>query len=207
MSRKNTQSIALRRSVAVVGEGETESLYFNSVRKSMMVGFKLVTDVPRHPDIKEIRACADRLLKDGFDCVVVLVDMDRYRANAKEMETYKRAKAALERRGVMVLETFPCTEFWFLLHFLPNGRRCLHKDCEDVVRELRKYLPDYEKKRKYLSSIYQRLSEKGDLARARRSAKDTSEWVRREGIDADFSELYKLFDLLDEIRGEKKERT
>lgn len=203
MSRKKTGSIALRRSVAIVGEGETEAQYFDSVRKSMMVGFRLLTDVPRHPDIKEMRACAGRLLDAGYEYVVVLVDMDRYRANAKEMETYRRAKAALEKRGVMVLETFPCTEFWFLLHFLPEGRRRLHKDCADVVRELRKYLPDYEKKRKYLEGIYQRLSEKGDFARARRSAKDTSEWVRREGADADFSELYRLFDLLDEIRGGK----
>lgn len=54
-----------------------------------------------------------------------------------------------------------------------------------------------------MEGIYQRLSEKGDFARARRSAKDTSEWVRREGADADFSELYRLFDLLDEIRGGK----
>lgn len=70
----------------------------------------------RYPHMSKL---VNDYVRRQYDYVVCLVDMDRLLAHPAEMETYKHLKSKSDS-CVMWVETNPCTEFWFLLHFLPS---------------------------------------------------------------------------------------
>ena len=84
------------------------------------------------------------------------------------MPLYRTAKSKAEKSGIQIIETNPCTEFWFLLHFLPHLSTKVYTTYEEVVSDLSKYPPKYEKSKKYFqrTPLYQYLTEYGDLSRA-----------------------------------------
>lgn len=71
----------------------------------------------------------------------------------------------------MFIETNPCTGFWFLLHFLPNMVCKHYESYEQLLPELQKYMPVYEKTKRYFirTNLYKYLTENGDLERALRN--------------------------------------
>ena len=112
------------KSIAIIGEGETEWFYFDSLRVACRYPFKVAPDFPQHSDINHILKLVESYLNKQYDFIVCLFDMDRLYQYPSEMQLYQRAKkkySAKKYAGkVMFVETNPCTEFWFLLHFLPN---------------------------------------------------------------------------------------
>ncbi len=108
-----------KKSIAVIGEGITEWFYFDSLRIAHRYPFKVAPDFPQHSDIQHMSKLVNDYVRRQYDYVVCLVDMDRLLAHPAEMETYKRLKSKSDS-CVLWVETNPCTEFWFLLHFLPS---------------------------------------------------------------------------------------
>ena len=49
-------------------------------------------------------------LSEGYDYVVCLIDMDRLHEKPAEMKKYQSFKTRKENRGIMFIETSPCTE-------------------------------------------------------------------------------------------------
>lgn len=111
--------MAVKKSIAIIGEGETEWFYFDSLRIACRYPFKVAPDFPQHSDIPHMAKLAESYVKCETDYVICLVDMDRLLQNPKEMETYSKIRKKSSRK-IMWVETNPCTEFWFLLHFLPQ---------------------------------------------------------------------------------------
>ncbi|WP_057936115.1 RloB family protein [Algoriphagus resistens] len=149
--RHRHQRIPLRDTVAIVGDGQTESIYFADVRD---------TDRPKNlhifPDfpgkIGSYRGVLDRdleLSKD-YTYVYALIDMDTIIQDRQGGEYYRR-KMEVQHAGVKVLENNPCFEMWFLLHFMRTGR--LFSNCEQVSTELSKRgrIVNYIKSGKFLS--------------------------------------------------------
>ena len=112
------------KSIAIIGEGETEWFYFDSLRIACRYPFKVAPDFPQHSDINHILKLIESYLNKQYDYIVCLFDMDRLYKYSSEMQLYQRAKKEYGKKKyvgkVMFVETNPCTEFWFLLHFLPN---------------------------------------------------------------------------------------
>ena len=67
----------MRKSIAIIGEGETEWFYFESLRVACRYPFKVAPDFPQHSDIPHIAKLAENKIKSEYDHVVCLVDMDR----------------------------------------------------------------------------------------------------------------------------------
>ena len=109
------------KSIAIIGEGETEWFYFDSLRIACRYPFKVAPDFPQHSDINHILKLVESYLNKQYDYIVCLFDMDRLFQFPSEMQLYQRAKkkygAKKYAERVMFVETNPCTEFWFLLHF------------------------------------------------------------------------------------------
>ena len=109
------------KSIAIIGEGETEWFYFDSLRIACRYPFKVAPDFPQHSDINHILKLVESYLNKQYDYIVCLFDMDRLYQYPSEMQLYQRAKKEYSKkkytRKVMFVETNPCTEFWFLLHF------------------------------------------------------------------------------------------
>ena len=159
--------MAVKKSIAIIGEGETEWWYFDTLRIACRYKFKVAPDFPQHSDISHMAKLAEEYVKREMDYVVCLVDMDRLLRLPKEMETYQRLKKN-SPRNVIWIETNPCTEFWFLLHFLPQISTKHYETYEDVLPDLQRYMPGYEKTARYFkkNNLYKYLTEHGDLERA-----------------------------------------
>lgn len=196
-----------RLSIAIIGEGETEWFYFESLRVAKRYPFKVAPALAQHADISHMVKLVDYFVKEDFDQVFCLLDMDRLLRVSKEMQVYQNAKRRYSKnKGTKVtfVETNPCTEFWFLLHFLPGLTSKNYCTYEDVVLDLRRYLPGYEKTKRYLgrNNLYQLLCKEGDLSKAMQN----SEILRKLSMDnpddyRSYSEIHGVLKALDELAG------
>ena len=96
--------MAVRKSIAIIGEGETEWWYFDTLRIACRYKFKVAPDFPQHSDISHMAKLAEDYVKRDTDYVVCLVDMDRLLSVPAEMATYQQLKKNCPR-NVMLIET------------------------------------------------------------------------------------------------------
>jgi hypothetical protein len=189
-----------RKSIAIIGEGETEWFYFDSLRTYRRYNLKIAPDFPRHSDIEHMKVLADKYIDEEFDYVICLVDMDRIFSIPAEQKKYNKLKS---KKGVTYLETNPCTEFWFLLHFLPHLSEKRYHSQDDLIRELQKYMPGYDKTKHYFKrvNLYQYLCEHGDINKAMINADKLAEYSRKNPDDRiAYSEVQKLIRLIDKLQ-------
>lgn len=192
----------VRRSLAIIGEGETEWFYFDSLRIAERYPFKLVPGMPSHSDIGHILNLAEKYIRERFDYVICLIDMDRMKQVPAELKRYQTEKRKKKYEKVWFVETYPCTEFWFLLHFLPNLSERRYNSCDDLLPELCKYMPGYEKTKKYFArtNLYLYLQKHGDINRAIENAKKLSDLSKLNPDDEiAYSEIYKVVELLNKL--------
>ncbi len=192
-----------KKSIAIIGEGITEWFYFDSLRITRRYPFKVAPDFPQHSDIQHIAKLVSDYIRRQYDYVVCLVDMDRLLANPSEMQVYNTVRKSTDA-NVMWIETNPCTEFWFLLHFLPGPSVRHYTNQDQAITELRKYMPEYEKTKRYLAKadIYRYLRDNGDLPRAMSNASTLCRLSQESEDDyMAYSEIHKVLELLDRISG------
>ena len=192
----------MKKSIAIIGEGETEWFYFESLRIARRYPFKLSPGFPQHADIEHILKLAKAKLAEHYDYVVCLIDMDRLYEKPAEMQKYQSFKNRKENRDIMFIETSPCTEFWFLLHFLPDNTLRRFQNYDQLIPELRKYMPGYEKTKHYFirTKLYDYLVANGSLERAKLNAEKLSQMSKTLPEDRiAYSEIYKVVKLLDDL--------
>lgn len=191
------------KSIAIIGEGETEWFYFDSLRVACRFPFKVAPDFPQHSDIHHVLKLVESYIDKQYDYVVCLFDMDRLYQFPSEMQLYQRAKKKYSAKKyaerVIFIETNPCTEFWFLLHFLPNVVCRRYDSYEQLLPELQKYMPEYEKTKRYFkrTNLYKFLTENGDLERAIQNSEKLCLLSEKTPEDLiAYSEVYKVIELL-----------
>jgi hypothetical protein len=147
---KTARRQILRYTVALVGDGHTESIYFSDLRDTDRPdNLHIQPDFPtRFGSYEGVLGRAIALATD-FDRVYALIDMDAILAQ-NQLAAYQDHKANAERQNVIVLENNPCFEIWLLLHFRMTGR--LFQNCQEVVQELRRFIHNYDKSRRFLSA-------------------------------------------------------
>lgn len=194
----------MKKSLAIFGEGITEWYYIESLRIARRYPFTMRPSIPQHADIKHMLAQAKKCLDEGYDEVICLMDMDRLNTHPTEMQVYQKAKIQAVFRRVTFIETDPCTEYWFLLHFVERSSTKRFADYTAVETKLRKYLPNYSKSENYLRKIrlYDFLVEHGDLNKALSLARKSAD-LHNQGNENSYSQMYKLFDKLDEFAKQK----
>ena len=203
--------MAVKKSIAIIGEGETEWWYFETLRVACRYKFKVAPDFPQHSDIPHMAKLAEDYVKRETDYVVCLVDMDRLLRVPAEMATYQKLKKK-SSRNVIWIETNPCTEFWFLLHFLPQLTSKHYETYEDVLPDLQHYMPGYEKTARYFkkNNLYKYLTENGDLQRAISYAEELTRLSEASPEDRiAYSQMHLVFKLIksmDEKEADKNEQ-
>lgn len=146
--------------MAVEGNNETETLYFQDFGKAVGRSIRFTpgndTD-PVHLAHSLIQEAQKRGLnpKDG-DQLYCLVDAD---VNPNKDIQIERADKIAKKRGARLIVSAPCFEIWFLCHFEKGGSHYASND--DVIAELRRFIPDYQKNRK---GIYDDLASKTSIA-------------------------------------------
>lgn len=151
---------------------------------------------------------AEDYVKREYDYVVCLVDMDRLLQKPKEMQTYQRIRKQSSKK-IMWIETNPCTEFWFLLHFLPQLSVKLYESYEALLPELQRYMPGYEKTARYFrkNNLYRYLTENGDLQRAMEYAEELSRLSETTPEDRiAYSQVHRVFELIASINDTNQDK-
>ena len=75
----------MKKSIAIIGEGETEWFYFESLRVKCRYPFKVAPDFPQHSNIGHVVKLVGTYVGQEYDYVICLVDMDRLLRIPKEM--------------------------------------------------------------------------------------------------------------------------
>ena len=168
MARK-TKSRPPKFQVAIVGEGETEWFYFSNMRQNEKFSFKVAPDLPKHSDYKSIIQTARNKRDEGYDLVFCVFDLDRIITNDTEKKGYNLEKSKTNaNKGIEFIETMPCIELWFLLHFLKTYSSKVYLDYNQVKIPLWNYIPNYEKTAKFLKPIrlYEYMNKNGNFDKA-----------------------------------------
>ena len=88
----NDMGRTVTKSIAIIGEWDTEWFYFDSLRIACRYPFKVAPDFPQHSDINHILKLVESYLNRQYDYVVCLFDMDRLFQYPSEMQLYQQAK-------------------------------------------------------------------------------------------------------------------
>ena len=189
-----------RKSIAIIGEGLTEYRYVDDLRTTERYRFSLVPGIPKHPDIDDIVRLAQERVSAGYDYVLCLIDMDVIEGNHDKMEHYRALKN--DNPKIIFVESSPCTEYWFLMHFMPGPSSKEYANYDAVAQELKKHIPNYDKTEAFFNKthIYRELKETGDMVRAIGLSRELDELRAKEPeVYKSYSQMYKLFDIIEEI--------
>lgn len=189
-----------RKSIAIIGEGLTEYRYVDDMRTTERYRFSLVPGIPKHSDIDDIVRLAKNRMNAGYDYVLCLIDMDVIEGNHDKMEHYRTLKR--DNSKIIFVESNPCTEYWFLMHFMPGPSSKEYADYNAVAQELKKHILNYEKSESFFNKthIYRELKEKGDMEKAIELSRELDLLHEREPeVYKSYTQMYKLFDIIKEI--------
>ena len=170
MARNNTHKKRIGKKIyAIIVDGETEVWYFQ-----MMKRHESLLNIDIRPELPKKKKLADQynsVIENknlGYDKIIWLLDMDTILKEDKQTKKGQQSKLQELKRYIKKLKKYsqvevlvntPCLEFWHLLHFKETSK--YYAQCESAAKELRQYLPNYEKTQRYYkqanSDIYQRL--------------------------------------------------
>ena len=135
--------------ITIIGEGATERYYFTHLKR--LRGYNYVCK-PRNfteQTFDEMQKQIDRVLADNGIAVCVFdTDVTRTRPAEKIKYDDMRRKYA-KNPSVILCDSMPSIEFWFLLHYLNTNRYFATSD--DVITMLRRFIPDFSKHQSFLS--------------------------------------------------------
>ena len=197
---KRAANRKVRKSIAIIGEGLTEYRYVDDMRTTERYRFSLVPGIPKHSDVDDIVRLAQERLGAGFDYVLCLIDMDVIEGSHDKMEHYKALKR--ENPDIIFVESSPCTEYWFLMHYMPGPSSKEYADYDAVAQALKRHIPNYDKTEAFFNKthIYRELKEKGDMAKAIELSRELDKSHETEPeVYKSYSQMYKLFDVIREI--------
>ncbi len=187
--------------VLVYCDGETENNYFISM-KSERYHDKLVViepKLPKHRGFKKVLDDVSRELSDKStpppELVFIVLDMDTI-YDQRKINEYLKTKEELLKRWkdvIFFIESRPCIEFWFLLHFVFKDR--IYSNCKELINDLKKYMVDYSKKQQYTSELFDNTKDKIDKAIC--NAKKIMQKNRTENEEYSYTKVYKLIEKLD----------
>lgn len=190
----------VRKSIAIIGEGLTEYRYVDDMRTTERYRFSLVPGIPKHSDIDDIVNLAKERVNAGYDYVLCLIDMDVIESSYDKMAHYRSLKK--DNPKIIFVESSPCTEYWFLMHYMPGPSSKEYADYNAVAQELKKHIPDYDKTETFFNKthIYRELKEKGDLAQAIELSRVLDKLhATAPEVYKSYTHMYKLFDIIREI--------
>ena len=139
---------------------------------------------------------AEKKTGNGFDKVFCVFDKDSH-------ETYDDALICIQSmkpKGVFVsINSVPCFEYWLLLHFnfttKPFEASGNGSSCVNLIDELKKYLPDYEKGD---DNIYSDPS--GQMERAIAYSKRALIQAEKSGSDNPSTLVHELVEYLQDLK-------
>jgi hypothetical protein len=194
MARRIDNRNQKNHSVTILGEGLTEQYYFTHIRTLFDYHYTIKPYYFSVTSLVEMdKKIAEAITDGGFAIAVFDADVaQRNEAEKKKLESIRRKYAT--KKNVVLCDSLTSIEYWFLLHFENTNRH--FKDSAATENELRKHIPEYEKKAKFLEELkwVSDLCSDGKFELANNRAKFFGE------IGESYSNVYKAFELLEKLK-------
>lgn len=135
-----------------------------------------------------------------FDQVYCVFDKDKHSTYRAALDIIRREKKR-GKRGcpIHAVTSVPCFEFWILLHFTKTTKNfdTGHGSiCKNVITDLKKYIPAYEKGE--IKKIYQLVKESTSQAMTR--AKQVEQHCKSGRTDMPSTKVYALVEYLKKLK-------
>ena len=181
--------------VLIVCEGsKTERNYFSDLATHYRLSDGTVTVVglgetpERVVEEAKSRRYHESRAGDAYDKVFCVFDRDEHTG-------FERASTMARKSGFELARSWPCFEFWFLLHFrytrMPFARSGSNSPADACLHELKRHWPEYAKN---LEGLFQSL--RNSLDDAKRHAIRVAREAKQEDEPNPSTEVYKLVDYL-----------
>lgn len=149
MARRIKERELKNPTITIIGEGATERYYFTHLKR--LRGYNYVCK-PRNfteQTFDEMQKQIDRVLADNGIAVCVF-DADVTRTRPAEKIKYDdMCRKYAKNPSVILCDSMPSIEFWFLLHYLNTNRYFATSD--EVIAVLRRFIPEFSKHQSFLS--------------------------------------------------------
>lgn len=140
----------LRLRYAVLGDGQTEQHYLDHLKTINGYGYSIKPSLFNRITLDEAGDIIEELLSSGCNKIIYLTDYDTVVSDGKLHQFCKLEKKYKASEKVIICESMPSIEFWFLMHFQYTTRE--FGSAGEVEKALKKYIPDYKKEqRSFLS--------------------------------------------------------
>ena len=151
MSGRKRCAKSIKTGTYIVGEGITEQYYFSHLKVLKKSNCFIKPRLFRNTSIDEMEKSADQLLLGGVS-VICVFDADVSQRNIKEKKKLADFKKKYRNnKNVLICDSFPSIEYWFLLHFLNSCK--YYQSSKSVEKELQKFIKDYRKNRRFLEQV------------------------------------------------------
>jgi hypothetical protein len=177
----------LKKTYLIVCEGACEEIYFKGLKRwEQLKNINVEIINPNISTPYEIFRYAGKKLREReYDTVFCVIDGD---VLGNKNETDKKAS----RKGVTAIVSRPSFELWYLLHYKYTGKE-FHHCWELISKELLKFIPNYEKSKRYHSkkSFYAILKTSLETA-ILNAGKLESENIKNNKPTGTSTDIYKL---------------
>ena len=208
--KKERKAVELRRRramkepydvILIVCEGEkTEPNYFNELKSAFRLSNANVRVCGQGADpLSVVNFAIDTFREEPeFDRVYCVFDRDRHTKYNEALEKVSRTKLG-KKKKIIAIPSVPCFEFWLLLHFIyttrPFDAPPGNSICSRVIKELKKYIPTYQKGDR---NIFGELQDK--LDKAITNARKVEQFHRTSATDNPSTRVHSLVEYLRDLK-------
>lgn len=174
----------------IIGAGITEQHYFKHLQTLLDWKMKVRPRFFGSEDIATIEKRVESVLKEeGIAVCVFDADVTAWNETFKS-KLNKFKKKYEKKQNVIICDSMPSIEYWFLIHYLDSNK--LYPTSDSVIKDLTKYIQNFSKKESFLENstwVKDMVSdEKIDLA-----CKRAKLYENKEGS---YSRVYKAIEIL-----------
>ena len=162
----------------IIGAGITEQWYFTHLQSLFGLKIKIRPRYFGHETMNLLAKRIEQVLSEEGKAVVVF-DTDVTTWDDMEKKRFKQLKKKYAKNGnVVICDSMPSIEFWFLLHYVDTSRS--FPTSKSVITQLVKYITNFDKTDSFLRNKkwVESMSSDGKLRQAYERAKAS---VAREG--------------------------
>lgn len=150
MARKISLRQRLNPIPTIIGAGITEQWYFTHLKALRGYRVKIRPRFFGSETAAGLTKRIEEVLKDeGIAICVFDADVSTWN-DAERKKLYALHKKYENNSSVLLCDSMPSIEFWFLLHYKNTTRH--YGTSKAVIKELKKYIPQYDKAEQFLSN-------------------------------------------------------